>query len=199
MISYRLMDNNDIKISDLEFFIRDQHTMKMKYVLYNKDGTLKSDEIYEKDIDFMDEWNDERKRDICHYLQTVNGTVIFVYDNDKVIGFSNLDHTMYGDYMVMPYIHISKPYRNMGIAKELFYMIAEVALERGAKKLYISAHPAIETYSFYQSVGCTLTHNIIKEMFDKEPADLQLEKILSKEDLTIRRKKLTSYNDLQHN
>ena len=178
MISYRVMQHNDIKLSDLNYFIRDQHTLKMKYVLYNKDGTLKSDELYEKDIDFVDEWDLERKRDICHYLKTVKGTVIYVYDDDKVIGFSNLDHKLYGDYMVMPYIHISKPYRNKGIAKELFNMIEKAAFKQGAKKLYISAHPAVETYAFYKSVGCKLTHNIIKEMLDKEPDDLQLEKTL---------------------
>jgi N-acetylglutamate synthase-like GNAT family acetyltransferase len=185
MIRYKVMNQSDIKLSDLDFFVRDQHTLRIKYVLYNEDGTLQSNQLFEKDIDFMDEWNDDRKRAICQYLKTVNGTVIYVYDNDKIIGFSNLEHRLYGDYMVMPFIHISKPYRNRFIAKELLYMIEEAALEHGAKKLYISAHPAVETFAFYQSVGCQLTHHIIKEMLDKEPADLQLEKVLSRATHTL--------------
>lgn len=187
MISYKIMNQFDIELSDLDFFLRDQVTLRMKYVIYNEDGTLKSDELYEKDTYFTDEWDMERKRDICRYLKEMNGTVIYVYDNDKVIGFSNIEHKLYGDYLVMPYIHISKPYRNKGIAKELFYMIAEAALKHGAKKLYISAHPAVETYSFYKSVGCKLTHNIIKEMLDKEPGDLQLERTLFQNDLASRK------------
>ena len=49
---------------------------------------------------------------------------------------------------------------------------------KDAKKLYISAHPNVDTYKFYMHVGCKLATQIIKEQYDKEPRDLQLEKDL---------------------
>lgn len=178
MLKYKIMNQKDISVFHLDNYIREQHTKNMKYVEYNQDGTLKSYDLYETSVDFKDEWDRSRKREICKYLMKVKGTVIFVFDKEEVIGFCNIDHHLYEGYMVMPYIHVSKPYRHMGIAKKLFKMICEEAKRHGAEKLYISAHPAVETYRFYESVGCVLTQNILKIMFEKEPADLQLEKDL---------------------
>lgn len=45
----------------------------------------------------------------------------------------------------------------------------------GAKKLYIAAHPAEETQKFYKSVGCLPAIEVNREIYDKEPLDIQLE------------------------
>ncbi len=187
MIKYKVMNQKDITLHDLDTFIRHQETFIAKTVQYNNDLTIKTETLDEKEIYFVDDWDQEKLTSICNYLKHMNGKVVYVYDNEKVIGFSNIELPLKNDYIVMPYIHISKEYRGNRLAKELFYKICEEALKLGAKHLYISAHPSIETYRFYQSIGTKLTKNIIKEQYDKEPYDLQLEKELSYKDIMYHR------------
>ena len=187
MYKYKVVKPKDIFITDLDHFIRYQETTVVKTVEYNDDLTLKTKTLKDKNITFIDDWDKEKRREIAAYFKEVNGVVVFCYDKEKVIGFTNIELPIRNGYINMPYIHISAPYRGNRIAKELFYYISEEALKLGAKYLYISAHPSIETYRFYQSVGAKLTDNIIKELYDIEPYDLQLEKELSYKDIIYRR------------
>ncbi len=54
-------------------------------------------------------------------------------------------------------------------------LVNNEASDKGALKLYIGTNPAIGTYKFYQSVGCILATEIISEVYNHEPLDLQLE------------------------
>ena len=62
MITYKVMDKEDITLNDLDDFTRDQHTVRVKTVEYNDDGTLKSKELKELDIEFDDLWDLEKRR-----------------------------------------------------------------------------------------------------------------------------------------
>lgn len=52
------------------------------------------------------------------------------------------------------------------------------AQEHGAKKLYISAHSAVESQAFYETVGCVEAEECNQGHVEKEPYDCQLECIL---------------------
>ena len=54
----------------------------------------------------------------------------------------------------MSSIYISADMRNKGIGRILFLAAKEWTKQKGAKKLYISAHSAIESQAFYKSMGC---------------------------------------------
>jgi predicted N-acetyltransferase YhbS len=75
----------------------------------------------------------------------------------------------------MPYMHVSNNYRGVGIGKALFEKCVEAAKKMGAKSIYISAHPAIETQKFYKALGCKLAKEINQELKELEPFDIQLE------------------------
>lgn len=60
---------------------------------------------------------------------------------------------------------MSYEYRNYGIGKQLFYLCCEKAREKGAKKLYIRAHPSEETQNSYKSVGCVLAVEVNKGIY----------------------------------
>ena len=66
----------------------------------------------------------------------------------------------------------------MGIGKQLFQMASTWAREKGAKKLYISAHSSIESQAFYKAMGCVEALEYNKEHVEKEPCDCQLEYIV---------------------
>ena len=79
------------------------------------------------------------------------------------------------DYVELPYIHVSRELRGSGIGKRLFEICCKEAKLLGAKKLYIAAHPSVETQRFYKHRGCTLASEINTVIFNKEPLDLQME------------------------
>lgn len=49
------------------------------------------------------------------------------------------------------------------------------AREKNAKKLYISAHSAVESPAFYKAMGCVEAKEYNAEHVEKEPYDCQLE------------------------
>ncbi len=163
----------EINSGFLTGFIRHQETKKVKY--WNQ-GRLE-----EKDDYFVEEWDEHRLRGISSFLKEVAyiGSVVAAFDNDKVVGFACVDNEVFfGEYVNMPYIHVSYGYRDQGIGKELFKMIEKEAKELGAKKLYISTHPDINTYEFYEKMGCIPAKRINRRLFDIEPLDIQMEKLL---------------------
>lgn len=151
----------------LKDFDRDQVTNEVLVL----EGTLKKRKIH-----FTDEWDKEKLEEHSLYLSklTKNSVVLAEYEGDKVIGFTCLDER-FGDYINMPFLHVDKAFRSRGIGSELIYNIALEAKLLGAKKLYLSAHPAIETQMFYESVGCVLAEEINQELYELEPYDIQME------------------------
>lgn len=112
----------------------------------------------------------------------VNGAfIIGAFERDQVIAFAGIRTGFFGKeskYLQMPYMHVSKQFRGLGIGKELFYSCIDNAKSMGADKVYISAHPAIETQKFYESLGCVLAKEINPELKKLEPHDIHLEYII---------------------
>ena len=75
-------------------------------------------------------------------------------------------------------LHVSEEMRGLGIGRRLFLMCVSWARERGAGKLYISAHSAVETQAFYRAMGCVEAAEYSAWHVKKEPYDCQLEYVL---------------------
>ncbi|WP_215113558.1 GNAT family N-acetyltransferase [Exiguobacterium sp. s63] len=142
-------------------------------------------ELYQKDEHYIDEWDDAKKKqviEILNYYIDRGGVVVAFRNGETLLGFAGLDGHLLGtegQYLNLGFIHVSRPCRGQGIGKLLFERVCQAAIERGAKKLYIGANPAIDTYHFYEVMGCTLAEEIVPEVYEAEPLDLQLEYVLS--------------------
>lgn len=169
-VLYELTEK-DIDSHCLMGFVRDQVTQTVK--------VLKNNCLIEKKDYFTESWDEKRLKEISLYLKACSqrGGVVHVIKNNKsVIGFGNIEpHVYFDTYIQMPYIHISAPYRHKGYGKILFSSLKMAAKKYGVEKLYISTHPDSVTQAFYRSVGCQLAQQVIPEIFDKEPRDIQLE------------------------
>ena len=89
-----------------------------------------------------------------------------------------MEAEIFGDeqrYCDLSSIHISEDMRNKGIGRTLFLAAKEWAKQKGAKKLYISAHSAVESQAFYQSMGCVEAEVYNQKHVENEPYDRQLE------------------------
>lgn len=83
-----------------------------------------------------------------------------------------------GQYLDLSSIHVSRDLRGHGAGRALFHRAADFARARGAEKLYISAHPAVESQAFYRAMGCVEAEEPDPGHVARGPSDCQLEYVL---------------------
>ena len=134
-----------------------------------------------KDAPFIDDWTETDYQVLISCLKNTilsNGFVYAAFYNEKLKGFVSVEAEIFGDeqrYCDLSSIHISEDMRNKGIDRTLFLAAKEWAKQKGAKKLYISAHSAVESQAFYQSMGCVEAEVYNQKHVEDEPYDCQLE------------------------
>ena len=176
MTVYKELTIDDMDISMFEYFDRTQNVTKCWRKINGK--------WVIKDIAFVDNWSNEEYREGVDYLKNLlklEGYVVGAFFDGKLKGFASVEPVIFGTtakYMDLSNIHISQDMRRQGIGKELFVLAKRWAKERGAEKLYISAHSAVESQAFYKSMGCVEAVEYNKELAEKEPCDCQLECVL---------------------
>lgn len=173
MIKLTVLQIDEVQPAMLDSFDRIQRTAK---VLVNNEGSL-----VEKEDVFEDDWTLERKREIVgHFVKTIEGggAVIVAKHGEELIGFAVIEADEFGIgsiYRELSYIHVTRSARGQKIGESLFLKAKEVARKLGAEKLYIGAHPALETQNFYRKMGCVLASEVNEIIYKREPRDIQLE------------------------
>ncbi|MCE7737511.1 MAG: GNAT family N-acetyltransferase [Candidatus Heimdallarchaeota archaeon] len=145
-------------------------------IYYHRNGKLVlEDEYYD-----VQEWTPSKKQefiDTFNELDQRGGFVYAVFDNDNVVGMGTLDVEFIGkgnDQLNLAGLWVSTNYRKKGVAIMLVEHMKTKAKELGAKKLYVSATPSLNTISFYQNRGFVLTRDLDKKLFEKEPEDIHM-------------------------
>ncbi len=134
-----------------------------------------------KDITFVDDWTKEDYQTLVNCLKNTvqtGGLVTGAFFRGMLKGFFSVEGARfgrYGQYMDLSSIHVSQDMRGHGIGRALFEKAKAFAKENGAKKLYISAHSAVETQAFYRAMGCVEAKETNAMHVEKEPCDCQLE------------------------
>lgn len=172
-IQYRRLGQSDLTSVLLARFNRYQETTR---VWYHEDG-----HYHIKTDHFVDEWDDGKKQLVIAALRKClasGGAVIGAFIDQQLLGFANVESELFGtslQYAELPYIHVSNEARKLGIGKKLLALACEEARLLGARKLYIAAHPSVETQYFYRSAGCTYAKEINPRILGREPLDIQME------------------------
>lgn len=176
MLEYRKISYNEINKELFAYFVRRQVVTKC----YRKiDG-----EWVIKDAPFIDDWSPENYDTLVKCLRNTAYTGGFFYGAfacGKLKGFTSVEAEPIGknrEYLDLSCIHVSAEMRGTGIGKKLFEAAKRWAKEHGAKKLYISAHSAVETQAFYKALGCVEALEYNKEHAEAEPFDCQMECLL---------------------
>jgi predicted N-acetyltransferase YhbS len=100
------------------------------------------------------------------------------FDGLQLVAIAVLESAMIGknkDLLQLKELHVSQGYRNLGLGKKLFELAKEMARQRGARGLYISATPSEHTIQFYMRQGCVLSAAPDPDLFAFEPEDIHLE------------------------
>ena len=134
-----------------------------------------------KDIAFTDEWTERDYAFLVSCLKNTvqtGGMVSGAFFLEQLKGFVSVESALFGrnkEYLDLSSIHASEDMRGRGIGRELFRIAKNWAKQHGAKKLYISAHSAVESQAFYRAMGCVEAQEYNPEHVAKEPCDCQLE------------------------
>lgn len=173
MIQYRELSEKEIDRDLFRSFIRHQEVTKCWRKVEG--------EWVIRDDPFVDDWSEEDYRTLVSCLRNTaatGGLVYAAFCGGAMKGFVSVEPGLFGarqDYMDLSSIHISEDMRGQGIGRQLFLAAREWAGKKGAGKLYISAHSAVESQAFYKAMGCVEAQEIRRDHVEKEPFDCQLE------------------------
>lgn len=130
---------------------------------------------------FIDDWTEENYIFLIQCLRRTvltGGLVCGGFLEGKLKGFVSVESNFFGfkgQYLDLSSLHVSADCRRQGVGHELFNRAANWAREKGASKLYISAHSAVESQAFYQAMGCVDAMEINEAHAQQEPYDRQME------------------------
>lgn len=103
------------------------------------------------------------------------GAFLGMFDENRLVGIAVVDGYLRGennDQIQLKWLYVSRDYRQHGIGKRLFEAALNIARERGAKLLYVSATPTENTVNFYLRRGCRLAVPPDPELLAEEPQDI---------------------------
>lgn len=172
-IQYRMLCADEICRELFNGFIRHQ--------VVTKCWRRENGEWIIKDAPFIDDWTEEDYQTLIVCLKNTvcsGGFVYAAFYDGELKGFVSVESDFLGEkqkYLDLSSIHVSEDWRGMGIGKMLFQAAKNWAVNRRADKLYISAHSAVESQSFYRKMGCTEAKIHVQKHVDEEPFDCQLE------------------------
>lgn len=172
-MEYRSLQEHEIDRELFRDFIRRQIVTKC---WRKEDG-----EWIIKDTPFIDDWTEQDYEVLIQCLKhtvRTGGLVYGAFYEGKLKGFAAVLPEIFGGenkYIDLAAIHVSQDMRGTGIGTALFKEAKRWAKEKGAEKLYISAHSAVESQAFYKRMGCVEAKWYKKEHVEEEPFDCQLE------------------------
>lgn len=169
-----------MKLDD-SYKIRDIDRSETIELIYKcKDGVLEEIKARQE----CPNWNEDNYQEIIsrYECELFNGGTAFgAFDRDKLIGFGVLTNKFRGrenNQLQIDLMYVSRKYRRQGIGSQIIDSLSKVAIEKGAKYLYISSTETESAVKFYSSWGSTITSEIDEELFEKEPYDIHMLKKL---------------------
>lgn len=180
MITYRELNENELCRKMFDGFIRHQTVTKC--------FRRENDTWVIKDDPFIDDWSEKDYEFLINCLKNTIKTDGFVYGaffDGTLKGFVSVEADFFhNEYLDLSSLHMSEDMRGQGIGKKLFAAAVKWAAAKGADKLYISSHSAVETQYFYRGLGCIDAMVQNSKHVEAEPYDCQLEYVIK---ITIRK------------
>ena len=173
MTEWKKLEENDICMALFRHFHRRQAVTKCWRKVEGRWRVM--------DIAFIDDWAQKDYMELVQCLRRTakaGGLVLGAFLDGQLKGFVSVEPEPLGgggQYLDLSAIHVSEESRGKGIGKGLFLAAKQWAKERGAEKLYISAHSAVESQAFYRAMGCVEALEYQWSHVEKEPCDCQLE------------------------
>lgn len=173
MLIYRRLNADEISRELFKDFIRHQVVTKC----WRREGG----KWLVKEAPFIDDWTEKDYGFLVSCLKNTvmaGGFVNAAFYHGALKGFVSVEPEFFGgegEYLDLSALHVSEDMRRTGMGAALFLSAKDWARARGAGKLYISAHSAVESQAFYRRMGCVEAQFYHREHVEREPYDCQLE------------------------
>jgi GNAT superfamily N-acetyltransferase len=152
-------------------------TETITHIWYMREGRM----VLEEEHWDLTDWAPQDKPEILRKLQAClenGGAAWGAFDDDRLVAIAALDGRWYGradDTLDMYFLHVSNGYRHQGIGRTLFNRARDMAMEMGAKRLFVSGLPSLNTIRFYMAMGLDIANEVDPVLATREPDDIHLD------------------------
>jgi len=106
------------------------------------------------------------------------GVAVGAFANDRLAGIGIVLPHLRAQIAQLAFLHVSAPFRDGGIGSRLSDLLDQIARERGATEIVVSATPSAHTVRFYLANGYQPAEQPMAELVQLEPDDIHLRKSL---------------------
>ncbi len=174
-ITYRALG-----VDETDRFEEIDRTEEITHIWYVRDSEMVLEEEHWRLTGWPPDGLPNQRRHLKECLAS-GGAAWGAFDGERLVGIAALDGQRYGDQgdtLDMYFLHVSDGYRHQGIGRTLTEMVVDRAREMGAKRLFVSGLPSINTIRFYRAMGFDRAQTVDPILARREPDDIHLDKEL---------------------
>ncbi len=176
-IAYRWLEPDEVsKLKDIDR--SEQIRIGYKYV----EGELQSMDVnWDTPSWFIDRDGEHSVASHIRFCQghlERNGRMYGAFHEQKLVGIGIIQPNVAAGTAQLAYLHVSNGYRQKGIGNQIVAVLLGEARRLGAVRMYVSATPSGSAVNFYLSHGFEPTAAPIPELFELEPDDIHMLKVL---------------------
>jgi ribosomal protein S18 acetylase RimI-like enzyme len=174
---YRWMEPDEVnRVAEIDRSER----VRTGYVYEN--GKLKKMDVQWDSSAWRDEGEGEHtiaaQIKFCRDHLSRDGRMYGVFDADRLVGVGILQPEIRKGIAELAFLHVSNGYRRSGIGNRITEALISEAKNGGATQMYVSATPSGSAVGFYRSHGFELVETPLPELFELEPEDIHMLKVL---------------------
>lgn len=106
------------------------------------------------------------------------GVVVGAFADDRLVGIGIVLPHLRPQIAQLAFLHVSAPFRTTGVGGCLSDQLEQIARDRGATEMVVSATPSVNTVRFYLARGFEPTEHPLVELVQLEPDDIHMHKAL---------------------
>ena len=130
------------------------------------------------DADGHSEHSVEAKRDELEHYVDAGGIAFGAFMDGRLVGIGVVVPHLRPAVAQLAFLHVTQTRRAMGIGSRLSGELEQVARAAGDSSMVVSATPSANTVRFYKGRGFELMPQPLPELFEREPEDVHMRKVL---------------------
>ena len=118
-----------------------------------------------------------QRRALEHYAD-VGGVALGAFSEGRLVGIGVVVPHLRPGVAQLAFLHVSEAFRATGIGRRLSDQLDLIARHAGDTEIVVSATPSENTVRFYLGRGYELMAQPLPELYELEPEDVHLRKVL---------------------
>jgi GNAT superfamily N-acetyltransferase len=118
-----------------------------------------------------------RVREVQHYVDN-GGVALGVLAGGRLVGIGVVVPHLRPGIAQLAFLHVSAAFRAIGIGRRLCEQLEQIARGAGDSEMVVSATPSENTVRFYLGRGFQPMADPLAELFEVEPVDVHMHKML---------------------